>query len=77
MANFKRPQQESEDELNEELNKMKISEEDNGILSPPFSPHLPLLDGCNSPDTTSARYIAPLHPSCDQNVDPTQKAVLE
>ena len=38
MANFKRPQQESEDELNKELNEMKISKEDDGILSPPFSP---------------------------------------
>ena len=70
MANFKRPQQESDDEFNDELSDMKISEEDDNILSPPFSLHTTLLPGPNSPDTTSARYLTPPHPSCDQNIDP-------
>ena len=50
---------------------MRISaEEDDGIYSPPFSPHPPLIDGRNSPDTTSAWYLTPPHPSSDQNIDP-------
>ena len=40
------------------------------IFSPPFSPYTPLLPGPNSPDSTSAWYLYPPHPSCDQNIDP-------